>query len=199
MSPDWPDVRISWLVKNEKCDKRSENGLPESFVKAKLILWIWIFIFRSQKSATGPLVSERSVQCTGWSLEALDWLIIGTHTPSGRVGCSSCMTFFEAFFDQFFDIVLGSLFSGLWCQLGSNLPPNLAPKSIKIRSKRGSKLPANLHPICDAFFIDLGNLLARFLVGFGCQVEGQVNKKIDHMASFWQVTWNYNLRDPRTR
>ena len=90
------------------------------------------------------------------------------------------------FFDHFFDIVLGPQFSRFWCQLGSNLPPNLAPKSTQIRAKRGP----NTKPTCIIFsipfLIDFGSLLDRILVGFGCQVEGQVGQKIDHMASCWQ-------------
>ena len=67
-----------------------------------------------------------------------------------------------------------------------NLPANLAPKSTQIRAKRGS----NTKPTCIIFsipfLIDFGSLLGRILVGFGCQVEGQVDQKIDHMASCWQ-------------
>ena len=40
------------------------------------------------------------------------------------------------------------------------------------------------------FLIDFGSLLGRFLEGFGPQVECQVDQKIDHMASCWQVGRN---------
>ena len=40
------------------------------------------------------------------------------------------------------------------------------------------------------FCIDFGRLLGGFLVDFQCQVEGQVDQKIDHMASCWQVGRN---------
>ena len=47
-----------------------------------------------------------------------------------------------------------------------------------------------LYVIFDRFFINFGRLLGGFLVDFQCQVEGQVDKKIDHMASCWQVSGN---------
>lgn len=98
----------------------------------------------------------------------------------------------DIFFDGFFDIVLEPQFFRFWYQLESNLPPNLAPKSTQIRAKRGP----NTKPTCIIFsipfLIDFGSLLGRILVGFGCQVEGQVDQKIDDMASCWQVGRNSN-------
>ena len=70
------------------------------------------------------------------------------------------------------------------------MPRNLAPKSTQIRAKRGP----NTKPTCIIFsipfLIDFGSLLGRILVGFGCQVEGPVDQKIDHMAFCWQVARN---------
>ena len=64
------------------------------------------------------------------------------------------------------------------------------PSSTEIRPKRDP----NSKPTCIMFwipfFIDLGSLLGRFLVGFGAQVGSQVDQKIDHMASCWQVARN---------
>ena len=40
------------------------------------------------------------------------------------------------------------------------------------------------------FLMHFGSLLGRFLVDFGSQVEDQVDQKIDHMASCWQVGRN---------
>jgi len=48
------------------------------------------------------------------------------------------------------------------------------------------------------FLIDFGSLLGRFLEGFGSQVECQVDQKIDHTASCWQVGQNSkNLKKPK--
>ena len=44
-----------------------------------------------------------------------------------------------------------------------------------------------LYVIRDSILIDSGRLLDGFLVDFRCQVESQVDQKIDHMASCWQV------------
>ena len=59
-----------------------------------------------------------------------------------------------------------------WWQVGG---PNPKPTCIMVST---------------AFLIDFGGLLARFCDGFGPQVEGQVDQKIDHMASRWQVGRN---------
>ena len=97
-----------------------------------------------------------------------------------------CMTFLELFFCYFLNIVLDPS----WADFGTNLPPNLAPKSTKNRSKRAP----NSKPTCIIFsipfLIDFGSLLGRILEGFGPQVEGQVDQKIYHIASRWQVGRN---------
>ena len=128
--------------------------------------------------------------CTKWNDRGhhcgppgLSGLIIYRDPPRAAL---ACMTFLELFFCYFLNIVLDPS----WTDFGPNLAPNLAPKSTKNRSKR---VP-NSKPTCIMFsipfLIDFGSLLGRFLEGFGPQVECQVDQKIDHTASCWQVGRN---------
>ena len=62
-----------------------------------------------------------------------------------------------------------------WPQHGSNLRRKRPPKSRKIFKKRDHIL----YVVFDLFFVNFGSLLGGFLVDFECQVEGQVDSKIE--------------------
>ena len=62
-----------------------------------------------------------------------------------------------------------------------NLALNLALKIHQKSTQEGPKIYKKKHMldvVFDYFFIDFGSLLGGFLVDFGCQIEGQVNKKM---------------------
>ena len=94
------------------------------------------------------------------------------------------------FWIPFFDCLFYNFFYRFWIDLGFNLPLNLAAKSIQNRPKSRPNLKPTCIMFSMSFFIDFGSILGRFLEGFGIQVEGQIDKQIDHMASCWQVGRN---------
>ena len=77
-----------------------------------------------------------------------------------------------------------------WTDFGTNLPPNLVQESTKNHPKGAPNSKPTCIMFSVPFLIDFGSLLDRFLEGFGAQVECQVDQKIDHTASCWQVGQN---------
>ncbi len=72
--------------------------------------------------------------------------------------------------------------------------PQLGAKMAQLGAKMGPRVVQKSDPkttkFLNRFLIDLGRILNRFLEGFGPQIEGQVDQKIHHMASCWQVDRN---------
>ena len=87
---------MSWLVKHEKCDKRSESGLPEFLVEADFIFWIWIFLFRGRTYQLLPKNAER------WSKIFYIFLILFSNFQFSVFVC----VFFVFLYFWFFKLVL---------------------------------------------------------------------------------------------
>ena len=72
--------------------------------------------------------------------------------------------------------------------------PQLGAKMAQLGSKMGLRVVQKSDPkttkFLNRFLIDFGSLLGRFLEGFGPQVEGQVDQKIDHVTACFQVCQN---------
>ena len=77
-----------------------------------------------------------------------------------------------------------------WSLLGSKLGVrggSWGQVRLQNRPKIDQKSDHILDTFSDRFLIAFWRLLGRILVDFWSQVEGQVDQKIDHIASSWQV------------
>ena len=149
-----------------------------------MYIYICIYVYVNMQtclryiSATGPSVPSGVESTLEPALCPSDTMSSGVFQSSKEaqegLPKDTRSDFLDSFLCHFFDIVLGPFFP----DFGSNLDPTCLPTWRQMHENQfqeGSEFQVNLHPIFDAFFIDLGSLLRRFLVDFGCQVEGKVN------------------------